>query len=171
MTKKPQKRDNDYFLERLRTDHPAVYADLQARKLKNPAEAFRVAGLRKQKAPLDLLRSAWSKASAAEREAFKTEIGCIVPAAIRSPAPAATTAVVLTAGRMSSSARQAVPAALEAEVRRIMSLRKLKTGTVMREMGKDSRDASLGMALHRGTQIKNDLVVALEEWVKENVAT
>ncbi|WP_207099691.1 hypothetical protein [Paracoccus shandongensis] len=170
MTKKPQRRSNDYFLDRLRAEHPAVYADLEAGKLKNPAEAFRVAGLRKQTAPLDLLRSAWSKASAAEREAFTTEIGCI-SAVIRSAAPISTSAVVSPAKTMSSSTKQTVPPMLEAEVRRIMTFRNLTTGTVMREMGRGPHDASLGMALHRGTQIKHDLIVALEEWVKENRVT
>lgn len=51
MTKKIQKRDNDYYLDRLRSDHPAIYADLRTGKFKNPSEAFLAAGLRKRKSP------------------------------------------------------------------------------------------------------------------------
>jgi hypothetical protein len=164
---KPQKRDNEYYLDRLRTDHPAIYADLQAGKFKNPSEAFIEAGLRRPRSPLDLLRSAWSKASSAEKSAFKGEIGCarstkkvsVVPSGLTVSHASAPGNARLATGKMH------LPPALEAEVRRIIVRRRLKIGDVMREMGLNARDASLGMALQRGTLVQDELIVALETWV------
>lgn len=169
MTMKPQKRDNAYYLERLRDDHPAVYADFQAGKFKNAAEAFIAAGLRKTKSGLDLLRSAWSKATPTEQTAFKALIGC-APLAPSGSTSAMTTAITPSPiGAISTSmSKQALPGALEIAVRSIMVRRRLKTGAVMREMGMDPLDASLGMALNRGTMVQEALVVALEKWVKTN---
>jgi hypothetical protein len=169
MTKKIQKRDNDYYLDRLRSDHPAIYADLRTGKFKNPSEAFVAAGLRRRKSPLDQLRTAWSKASSAEQSAFRGEIGCtastttttvsVAPSGLTVSHASAPGNVRLAAGKVH------LPPALEAEVRRIIAHRRLKNGDVMREMGLNARDASLGMALQRGTLVQDELIVALETWV------
>ena len=37
MSKIPQKRDNHCYRERLRADHPGIYADFRAGKFKNAA--------------------------------------------------------------------------------------------------------------------------------------
>lgn len=41
----------------------------------------------------------------------------------------------------------------------------------MREIGRRAADASLGMALSRGTLLQRDIVVALERWVRDNTAS
>src|SRR6056297_1676292 len=81
-----QKRDNQYYRERLRTEHPDIYADYQAGHFKNLSEALVKAGIRRKRTELDALKAAWNKASTAERGAFKAFIGCTVPTVTRAPA-------------------------------------------------------------------------------------
>lgn len=85
-----QKRDNQYYLERLKNEHPSIYADYQMKKFKNAAEAFVAAGLRKPKTPLDALHAAWNKATTAEKDAFRVMIGCVSAARSLSSAVATT---------------------------------------------------------------------------------
>lgn len=169
MTGNTQTRDNQYYLERLKGEHPSVYADYQAGKFRNASEAFVAAGLRRPRSGLDLLQSAWTKATPAERDAFKVMIGCAAatvtnPVSARPIAPAKPTPVRAGKGKRHLSAN------LEADVRAIISQRGLKIGDVMREIGRNPLDASLGMALHRGTLLKEDTVTALEGWVARHKA-
>jgi hypothetical protein len=94
MTKPSQKRDNNYFLARLRDEHPAVYADLMAGKFKNETEALIIAGLRKQRSAMELLKSAWAKATTSECDVFKAFIGCGTPAPAPIPAGIPTGSIV-----------------------------------------------------------------------------
>lgn len=178
MTKKPQKRDNHYYLERLRVDHPGIHADYVAGKFKNAAEAFVVAGLRKPKTALDHLRSTWSKATAAERDAFKAMIGCKTPATIpASPSSntAAPAAVVPTTRPTSASGvihvdGCLVPAVVD-QINTVMARRGIMAGAVMKELGFKALNPSLGFALHRRTRINDpDVLIALEDWLKKNPA-
>jgi len=49
-----------------------------------------------------------------------------------------------------------------------MSKRHLKMGDVMAEMGFPRLNASLGMALTRGTQLQPSVIEALEKWLAAN---
>lgn len=84
-----QKRDNTYYLERLRREHPQIHADCLAGKFKNITEARKAAGQIKVKTALEKLEEAWTEASATERDTFKMRIGCMAatgaPAAISAP--------------------------------------------------------------------------------------
>ena len=169
MSKPARKRDNQYYLERLRDEHAGIYADYQAGKFKNPAAAILAAGLRKQQDILVVLKSAWKKANTAEQETFKLLIGCVLPSSTVSPTATALPVPLSPSahGHASRSAtilqtKRKLSPTLAAAVRQIMDRRKLKIGQIMREMGMDPRDASLGMALHRDTQVRDDLVKALE---------
>jgi hypothetical protein len=57
-----------------------------------------------------------------------------------------------------------LPPSLSSEVRTIIARRKIKVGAVMRELGMSPLNASLGMALERGTQVQDSLITALTEW-------
>jgi len=168
MNRRPQKRDNQYYLDRLRNEHPAVFADFQAGKFKSAAEALVAAGLRKPRSQLDVLSSAWSKASPTERDTFKAQIGCSAPAPA-SVVPAVVSAVIAPPGqaRPAKGKGQLTPA-LAADVTAIMARRGLKNGDVMREIGFKHLDASLGRALGRGDQVQNRMINALEDWVGKN---
>jgi hypothetical protein len=156
-----QKRDNQYYLERLKNEHPSIYADYLAKKFKNAAEAFVKAGLRKPKTPLDALQAAWNKASAADKDTFRVMIGCV------SAAPATPSAVGITSPRIGGPTKgmSLLPPSLASEVRAIIARRQITVGTVMRELGKSPLNASLGMSLERGTQVQDSLITALTEWV------
>ena len=84
-----QKRDNTYYLERLRREHPQIHADYLAGKFKNITEARKAAGQIKVKTALEKLEEAWIEASPVERDTFKMRIGCMAatgaPAAISAP--------------------------------------------------------------------------------------
>lgn len=179
MTRKIQKRDNDYYLERLRSDHPAVYADLQAGKFRNPAEAFVAAGLRRQKSALDMLRTAWTKASGPERDAFRVLIGCAAPPAsapATMPLPASTSppssagrgTVSNTASLSTIHANRYLTPVAKAAIEDVMARRGITTGIVMREMGFKPLNGSLGMALSRNTQLRPEMIAALEKWLAVN---
>jgi hypothetical protein len=179
MTKKPQKRDNDYYLDRLRAHHPAVYADFQAGKFKTAAEAIIAAGLRKKKSGLDQLVSAWRKATPSEQDAFKVQIGCggSAPVAI---ARAATTVrrVASITPPLSSSVIAGqlhvdgyLSPTVVAQIKSVMARRGMKVGDVMAEMGFKKLNPSIGLAMNQGSRIKDAAVlVALERWLNQNSA-
>jgi hypothetical protein len=62
-----------YTLERLERERPDLYEQVKAEKLSANAAA-KLAGWRKQKSELELLRWHWRKASPREQETFRAEI-------------------------------------------------------------------------------------------------
>lgn len=177
MSEMPIKRDNAYFLERLRKEHPGIYADLQAGRFKNANAAFIAAGLRKQRTGLDVLRSAWDRASATEKDAFRRLIGCTIPGTSGSiTAPTMTTPMPSTLPQAGQPIRQRaihVDGCLEPDVKShitaVMAHRGMKMGDLMSELGFKRLDASVGMALHQGSRINNPtLLQALGDWIEQN---
>lgn len=177
MTKKLQKRDNRYYLERLRCDHPSIYVDYQAGKYPSAAAAFIAAGLRKQRSQLDQLELAWAKASQSERDAFKTFIGCVAANSMNSapvtgtaspsgiPFPAPTTAGVGVALHIDGY----LSADTVAHLKKVMSHRNMKMGDLMVELGFKKLTPSLGLAINQGSRVKDQhLIDALEDWLKKN---
>jgi hypothetical protein len=158
------RRDNGYFLERLKSEHPVHYADLVAGRYKNASQAFIAAGLRKARSTLDRLHAAWNVASPAERDSFLISIGVLAPLASPSSSPAMPGAAAGVIARNKTH----LPSALAGQITGIIARRKLKMGIVMKELGRSQLDASLGMALARGTLIQTDLLADLEAWVKTN---
>ncbi|GHG25245.1 hypothetical protein [Paracoccus aerius] len=160
-TSQRQSRNNQYYLDRLARERPDIHADLQSGKIPSTAKALDLAGIKPQRTPLQLLEAAWKKASAAEKTAFKGQIGCSAP----SP----------NAGFISPSSapihvdRRLTPATL-AEVQRIMSARGLKMGHVMAELGFSRLNVSLGSALSRGWKVSQEMIDALEPWLRHNAA-
>ncbi len=176
MTQNRPKRDNDYYLQRLRDEFPAIYADYQVGKFKNAASAFVAAGLRKPKSGLDLLRSAWKKASPSERSDFKLEIGCSGPGVANS-SPTASTSAVKPAPASSSLGVSLRPVHVGGflttdavdHIKVVMSRRSMKIGEVMAEMGFKKLNPSVALAMSRGAQIRDPAVLAaLETWLSRN---
>lgn len=60
-------RDNVYDEDRLKRDHPTIYADLKAGKYRTVTDAALVAGLKTKRTRLDEMKNAWGKASNADR--------------------------------------------------------------------------------------------------------
>jgi hypothetical protein len=146
-----QKRDNAYYEDRLRLEHPAVHADFLKGVYRTLADAFTAAGMRKPRSRLHELKNAWDKASQPERDEFIRHIGGSPPVATTSsalPMP------FLVHRRLTSPAIAAIM--------KFMDDRKLKTGEVMVLIGRAPLDASVGMALRRNTKIRHDIGKDLE---------
>lgn len=146
-----QKRDNAYFEDRLREEHPAIHADFQRGVHRTLAEALIVSGLRKPRSRLLELRNAWDKASQFERDEFLRHIAGLAPIAATSGVPLVG---ILAHGRLTSPAIAAIE--------RFMHDRKLRMGDVMDLIGRGSLDASMGMALRRNTTIQPEMAADLE---------
>lgn len=170
MAQAKPKRDNKYYLERLRIEHPDVHADFQAGRFKNVSEALDKAGLRKKRSGFDTLKATWNKATTVERDAFKTFIGCATSAAVG--APVSTSMHVKWPIRVipPNPGKRQLPPALAASVCEIMTRRSLKNGDVMREIGRNPLDTSLRTAITRGTQLQDSLIEDLEAWAARNKA-
>ena len=164
------KRDNSYYLDRLRAEHPTIYADFQAGKFRNASEAFVAAGLRKRASGFDALMSAWRNASPSDQDAFKLAIGCSTPASF---APVLSTSITSTVVRsavaVATKPRRLSPQ-LKQDIQVIMDRRRLKIGEVMHELGLDRLNTSLGGALHRDSQLQESLIIALDGWVRKHKA-
>ena len=160
-----QKRDNSYYLDRLKRERPDIHADLQAGKFRNASEAFVLAGLRKPRTPLDQLISAWAKAGPAERDAFLRRLTAM-PVSPHGPHPAPGAPPATLTAR--NAPQPPLSLAEIADIRAIMDRRKIKNGDIMREIGLDPLDASLGVALSRGTRLRDDLLVRLRPWIAAN---
>lgn len=168
MAQAKPKRDNKYYLERLRIEHPDVHADFQSGRFKNVSEALENAGLRKKRSGFDTLKAAWNKAATAERDAFKAFIGCAASAAVGARASKSTHGKLsIRASSPTPGKRQLAPA-LEAAVHEIMKRRSLKNGDVMREIGRNPLNASLRTAITQGTQLQDSLIEDLEAWAARN---
>ncbi|KAB2759539.1 hypothetical protein F9L00_16840 [Brucella anthropi] len=154
-------RDNVYFEDRLKRDHPTIYADLKAGKYRTVTDAALAAGLKTKRTRLHELKNAWEKASRAEQREFLNWLR----EDIKSSPP------VVPSGPSTPIAieRKLIPDAA-ARIRDIMSRRALTMGDVMAEIGFLRLDASVGMALHRGTKLQPEMIAALEKWLDANTA-
>lgn len=154
-------RDNAYYEARLERDHPTIYTDLKAGKYRTVTDAALAAGLKTKRSRLHELKNAWAKSSHSEQREFLKWLGAsgtVMHPASAAPIPFSPIAIN----------RCLVPLAV-ARIDEIMSRRHLKMGDVMAEMGFRRLNASLGMALLRGTQLQPNLIVALEKWLAANV--
>lgn len=151
-----KERGNDYYLNRMRTEHPAVHAEYLAGKL-SAREAIYRTGYQTKPTPLMILQREWRKASPHEQATFRAWIG-----GRGSPAPSTPTGapVVSTDRRLVSWAK--------ARVETIMASRNIQMGDVMDEMGLNRLDGSLGLALRRDRRIRADVASKLEKWLKDN---
>lgn len=162
---KKQKRDNAYFEERLKRDHPVIYADLKAGKYLTVTDAAFAAGLKTARTRLHELKNAWSKASSSERDDF---LQWLAGAGVTfSPTAAAPT---FGTGIAAIAVGQRLTAPTSDRIGEIMLKRGLKAGDVMAEMGYSKLDASVGMALVRGTKLRPDVIKALESWLTANTS-
>lgn len=169
---KKMKRDNKYYLERLKVEHPAIYADLGAGKYPSARQAFIVAGYRRDPALLTKLKGIWARADGSERREFlrwlglagSVSAGASSAGSRHAPTPTATSSGTSSAPRMLSPSEIA-------QIDATMTRRKLAMGAVMTELGCDPLDGSLGMAMrsHKPRRIKNAaLLTALEKWLEKH---
>jgi len=176
------KRDNAYFLERLKNEHPTHFAKLQSGLYRSPREAFIKAGLRKDTNRLKALLREWKKASPSERADFlgAIEIGKKVsttpaqsashPAKVVNNAARGRTKSAIGLGSCGSDAGYLDDRTIR-RIKGIMAYRKLTMGQVMLELGFQAQNPALGLALSavRPSIIRDEkLRRALWRWLRAN---
>lgn len=150
-------RNNDYYEDRLKRNHPTIYADLKAGKYRTVTDAAFAAGLKTKRTRLHEMKNAWGKASRDEQREFLRWLH----ADIKAKRPVTPSSMPI------AHDRKLLPDAI-ARVKDIMSKRRLKLGNVMDEMGFIRLDASLGMALRQKTRLQPEMIAALEKWLAAN---
>lgn len=157
---KKQKRDKAYYRERLKREHPTIYADLKAGRHRTVTDAAICAGLKKPRTRLHELKNAWSKAGSAERSDFLAWLAAtgVLPATASSTA---TTSTCIATGRY------LLPTTI-ARINYIKAKRDMSAGDIMGEMGFTKLDPSLGLALSKGYGLRLSVIAALEAWLEKN---
>ncbi len=153
---KKQKRDNAYYEERLKNEFPAIYAGLKAGKHKTITEAAIAAGLKKSRTRLQELKNAFNKANKSEQTAF---LGWLTTQGVSVAPITGSTAIAID--------RRLLPAT-KARIEEIIVKRGLEKGEVMAEMGYNTHDQSLSLALRRSTRLQPSVIAALEKWLIAN---
>lgn len=162
-----KKPDNAHDLQRLRSEFPDVHGAFLAGKIPSLRNALVAVGIMPERTRLDKLKNSWTKATDSERDAFLswlTASGALSTTAARSfvPWPSASAVEAPIA-----SGRYLMPSAV-AEIKAIMTKRRLKPGDVMQEIGFPPDDHSLAHALARGASLRLAVIAALETWLRRN---
>ncbi|MDX0491529.1 hypothetical protein GOC53_14790 [Sinorhizobium medicae] len=161
---KKQARDRAYYEDRLKRDHPSVYADLKAGKHRTVTDAAVAAGIKKVRTRLLELKNAWSKADTAEQADFLKWLmasGALSAGSLPSM-PSAGAAGIAIDRRLAAVAGR--------RIELIMSKRHLAMGDLMAELGYPPLNPSVGMALARGTRLHPDVIAALQRWLAANAS-
>lgn len=150
-------RDSAYFEARLKKEHPTIYADLKAGKIKSTRQAAAKAGLIHLPGRLEALKREWKRASPSQRKAFlvwiRTSGTGLKRVAVSSPA------VVDSAGRL-------VPGAA-AFLRNWVRDHRITPGRIMKEMGFKNYDWTLSASL-KGEPLRSEVHAPLASWLKRN---
>jgi hypothetical protein len=160
-----QRRNNEYYLQRLKKDHPGLYRDVLAGRV-TVNKARQLAGnLGATRTRLGELKNAWLKGSPGERAEFLKWAGLITsPPA---PAPAAPTAAPSLPPAFDSNGVMA--AWVRRRIPEIMSRRVLTPGGLADELGIKRLDQSVMTAVRLGTRIRSSAVaLAVEDWLTKN---
>lgn len=153
-------RNAEYYEERLKRDHPTIHADLKAGKYRTVTDAALAAGLKTKRTRLHEMKNAWEKATNAEKREFLTWL--------RASGSLGHLALVVSKPLAPIAVNRCLLPLAAARIDEIMSKRHLKIGEVMAEMGFPRLNASLGMALARGTKLQPYVITALEKWLAIN---
>ena len=146
-----QNRNNAYYEDRLRLEHPAVHADFLKGIHRTLANALMAAGMRKPRSRLQELQNAWGKATQPERDVFLRHVGATQHIA---------TIAAVAAGTFLLDQRLTPPAI--AAIRRFLQDRNITMGGLMALIGRKALDQSVSLAVMRDTKIQPDLGADLE---------
>lgn len=161
---KKQVRDSAYYEDRLKRDYPSIYADLKAGRHRTVTDAAIAAGLKKVRTRLLELKNAWAKADAAEQADFLKWL--MSSGALSSSSPSSTA----SAGTAGIAIDRRLTPVASRRIGLIISKRHLAMGDLMVELGYPPLNASVGMALARGTRLRPDVILALERWLAANAS-
>lgn len=181
MAKKQQKRDNDYYLGRLEAERPDLHREIVSGAM-TVTKARQLAGMGGTRTPLNLLKSAWNKASAQERSDFAAWSGLVAKGTPLPPKTAGASPAAAATPRVSTATTSTSPKSgafdvdgvmlpwARRRIREILDRRGMTAGQMCDELGINRRDASVMMAVSRGTRLKPDTAKRVESWLKRNAA-
>lgn len=150
-----RKRDSAYFEDRLKKEHPKIYADLRSGKIKSTRQAAAKAGLIHLPGRLEALMREWRRATPGQRKAFLIWVRTSGVGLKRSTA--SSPVVVDSAGRL-------VPG-VAAFLRKWVKDHRIKPGRVMKQMGFSNHDWRLSASL-RGDPLRSEVHGRLAAWLK-----
>jgi len=159
---KEQKRDNAYYERLLKRRFPTIHADYRSGKFKSLREALIVSGIKPARTRLHELKNAWLKATVKEQREFARWLRAQIGGVAIPPG----TSIGSIAGPIAVDRRLEMWVASRIEI--IMTKRGLTMGDVMHELGFPRLNASLGMAIHRGTKLQPAVLTALDKWLTDN---
>jgi hypothetical protein len=152
---KAKKRDNDYWLRRLKRDHPALHARCLAGELPVRRACAEV-GYISLPGPVDVLIRTWRKATEAQRrEFFELAQADKLRAASGTPR--------LKVGRDGKLTLASIKILND-----IISAKKLKPGAVMKAMGYSPLNINLSRALEKSLSVEPEFLGQLEAWVAKS---
>lgn len=160
----PQKRDNAYYLQRIRKARPDLAVEIAAGRI-TVAEARKTAGLGGARTRLHELRNAWRKASVSEQDEFLRWSG------LHRAAP--TTTVASASAPATGSAFDAdglLTGWAKLRILEIMARRNMKSGDVCDELGLKRLDPSVMMAVKNNARVKPSTVPLIEAWLTRNAS-
>ena len=150
-----KKRDSDYFVGRLKAEHPAIYADLKAGRVKSVRQAAAKAGLIHLPTRVDALIREWKQASPSQRQAFLTWVKVSGIGLKKRPAKAPRVAID-GSGRLTPDAI--------VFIRKWTSDRSVRPGQIMKQIGGSEHDWTLAAAL-RGERLRESVHAKLTTWL------
>jgi hypothetical protein len=153
-----KKRDSDYFVGRLKAEHPAIYDDLRAGRIKSVRQAAAKAGLIHLPTRVDALKREWKRASPSQRQAFLTWVKVSRVGLKRKPAKAPRVAID-GSGRLTPDAI--------AFIRKWTSDRSVRPGQIMKQIGESNFDYTLAAAL-KGGRLRDEVHTSLTAWLNRH---
>lgn len=160
-----QLRGNAYYLDRMKTEHPVIFADHEVGKL-TAAQAIVRAGYRKKETPQLIIERAWARASASERVAIRK----LIFGSATTSTTAGAAAAPVPAGKMPTVAVFDAHEQLTAEGIRAIEGRMradgLSQSEVMDLLGFSRLNPSLWTAIRRRSAIRDrKLRDAVSAWI------
>lgn len=152
---KKQKRDNAYYLDVVERKHPAIYARYLAGDFASASAAILAAGVRKPPKQIHVLKSAWSKATSAEKRAFIAWIKAMPPKSAAS----------VPMARPISTPDHHLTADAKKRIKTLFPDDPFPNAIIMKAIGGGAHDTSLGMAIVRDTTLQPALIALLETWL------
>lgn len=142
-------RDSVYWERRLRLEHPTIYADYRAGRIRSVRQARKKAGLIRLPTALDEVKRAWVKLAPTEIDQFLVWLRPRVSATRKS--------VLDRGGHLTPD----VTGFLESW----LSRNRLRPGRIMERMGFKRYDYRLSEAIKRKRRLPPDVIAKLTSWL------
>lgn len=165
-----QKRDKDYYLRRLKAEHPIAYAHVQTGH-KDFWDTVYDVGLKRRQKPVNSLKGAWKRCSATDKQEFldwlKSEHGIQTKKSSFSGIPSSAFSKATLPDLADSQGRLSTAAI--AAISDTMQKFNMTNGDLMKEIGEKPLDVSITSAVWNGRKIHNPVLLdKLKRWLKKH---